>query len=153
MDNSENTVVTVENVLESYKEFSVPTEPAALGTNPKDRIGIKKVQLNLVPASSIIYQALAMQDGAAKYGAYNWRENRVISSIYIAAAIRHLQQWQDGEENASDSQKPHLGHALACIGIIVDALESGNLIDDRPLPGPASKLIERWEKLQKPAGS
>lgn len=117
-----------------------------LGTNPKDSIGIKKVQLNLVPPASLIYQALAMEDGAKKYGPYNWRENKVIASIYVAAAMRHLGAWYDSEELAKDSGKPHLGHALACIGIIVDAKETGNLVDDRPLPGAAAKLIERWEK-------
>lgn len=122
-------------------------ENKVLGTNPKDLLGIKKVQLNLVPASSTIYQALAMEDGAKKYGPYNWRDNKVIASIYIAAAMRHLQQWYDErEELASDSQKPHLGHALACIGIIVDAFETGNLVDDRPTPGAASRLIAKWEK-------
>jgi hypothetical protein len=122
------------------------TPAPALGTNPKDRLGAKKVNLNLVPASSIIYQALAMEDGAVKYGPFNWRENKVIASIYVAAAMRHIQQWQDGEELASDSKKPHLGHALACIGIIVDALETGNLVDDRPKAGAASQLIAKWER-------
>lgn len=120
-----------------------------LGTNPKDLLGIKKVQLNLVPASSIIYQALAMEDGSRKYGSFNWRSNKVIASIYVAAAMRHLLAWNDErEELAADSGKPHLGHALACIGIIVDALETGNLVDDRPLPGAAAKLIAKWEKKQ-----
>lgn len=117
-----------------------------LGTNPKDLLGIKKVRLSLVPPSSTIYQALAMEDGATKYGPYNWRANKVIASIYVDAAMRHINSWFDGEENADDSKKPHLGHALACLGIIVDALETGNLIDDRPLPGATSKLIERFKK-------
>lgn len=126
---------------------SKPAAPTqVLGTNPKDLIGVKKVQLNLVPPSSIIYQALAMEDGAKKYGPYNWRENKVIASIYVAAALRHLQAWYDGEEVAADSQKPHLAHALACLGIIVDAKETGNLVDDRPKPGAASQLIAKWEK-------
>lgn len=115
-------------------------------SNPKDLLGIKKPQLNLVPPSSIVYQALAMEDGAVKYGAYNWRENNVKASIYYAAAIRHLGEWFDGQTNADDSKKPHLGHALACIGIIVDALENGNLIDDRPKPGSMSKVIQNWKK-------
>lgn len=130
------------------KEKSLETSKP-LGTNPKDLLGIKKVQLNLVPPSSIIYQALAMEDGAVKYGPYNWRSNKVIASIYVAAAMRHLQAWFDGEECASDSKKPHLAHALACIGIIVDAKETGNLADDRPLPGAASKLIAEWEEKKK----
>lgn len=119
-------------------------------TNPKDLLGIKKVQLNLVPSSSKIYQALAMEDGAEKYGPYNWRSKKVRASIYVAAALRHLEAWHDSrEELAEDSQKPHLGHALACLGIIVDALETGNLVDDRPLPGAAAKLIKRYKKNDK----
>lgn len=120
-----------------------------LGTNPKDLLGMKKVRLSLVPPSSIIYQALAMEDGAKKYGPYNWRENAVIASIYVDAAMRHLQSWFDGEENAEDSKKPHLAHALACIGIIVDAKETGNLKDDRPLPGAAARLIAKLEAEKK----
>jgi len=132
--------------MEEEKKSNVaPT----LGTNPKDLLGIKKVQINLVPPSSVIYQALAMEDGAVKYGPYNWRANKVIASIYVAAAMRHLQAWYDGEENASDSKKPHLGHALACLGIIVDAKETGNLVDDRPLPGATSRLIAEWEQKKK----
>jgi hypothetical protein len=122
-------------------------QPACLApgsTNPKDALGIKKPNLFLIPPSSLVYQALAMQDGAVKYGPYNWRENSVSASIYIAAAMRHMASWVDGETNAADSGKPHLGHALACLGIIVDALETGNLVDDRPKVGAASKVISAW---------
>lgn len=92
-----------------------------------------------------------MEDGAVKYGPYNWRQNKVICSIYIDAAMRHLQQFMDGEECASDSKKPHLGHALACLGIIVDAKETGNLVDDRPTAGAASRLIAGLETAKKKA--
>jgi|ERR1035437_1396603 hypothetical protein len=124
-----------------------------LGTNPKDLLGAKKVNLHLVPASSIIYQALAMENGARRYGPYNWRENKVICTIYISAAMRHLQAFLDGEELAPDSLIPHLGHALASIGIIVDATETGNLVDDRPAPGAAAKLIAKWEKKPNETGN
>ena len=121
-----------------------------LGSNPKDLLGAKKAQLNLVPASSMIYQALAMENGAIKYGAYNWRSNKVVASIYVAACMRHLMAWYDsGEELAEDSGVPHLGHALACLGILVDASTGGNMIDDRPVPGATAKLIKQWEKKSK----
>jgi len=126
------------------------SDKETLGTNPKDLVGAKKVSLNLVPAASNIYQALAMEDGAVKYGPYNWRENKVIASIYVAACKRHLDAWYDeSEELAKDSRRPHLGHAIACLGIIIDAYETGNLVDDRPVPGAAAKLIEKWEKIKK----
>ncbi len=120
-----------------------------LGPNPKDILGMAKVSLSKIPPSAQIYEALAMMDGARKYGAYNWRENKVIASIYVDACKRHIDAWFDGESNAADSGIPHLGHARACLGIIVDALESGNLIDDRPLPGPAAALIKRYTQPSK----
>lgn len=131
------------NQSANVQSFLLPSQP--LGTNPKDLLGIKKVQLSLVPPSSIIYQALAMEDGARKYGPYNWRDNKVIVRIYIDAALRHLLAYLDGEECAPDSKKPHLAHALASIGIIVDAYETGNLVDNRPKPGCAARLISDLE--------
>lgn len=115
-----------------------------LGANPKDLLGMRKVPLSLVPPSSTIYQALAMKDGARKYDPYNWRSNKVVASIYVDACKRHLDAWFDGEGEADDSGVPHLGHALACIGIIVDAFESGNLIDNRPPAGPAARLLKKF---------
>jgi len=123
-----------------------------LGTNPKDLLGAKKINLHLVPPASIIYQALAMEDGAVKYGPYNWRGNKVVCTIYLDAAMRHILSFLDGEEFAADSKKPHLAHALACLGIIVDALETGNLVDDRPAAGAAAAIIARLEHLKKSGG-
>lgn len=118
--------------------------------NPKDKIGATKPSLSKVPESAIIYCALAMQNGAEKYGAYNWRDKKVTASIYIDALKRHIASWFDSrEDNASDSSVPHLGHAMACIAILIDALETDNLIDNRPKAGSASKLIERWTKTRK----
>lgn len=126
------------------------------GTNPKDLMGIKKVPfLSVIPSSSLIYEALAMQygayeapraDGVRGYGPYNWRDNKVIASIYVDACMRHIMDWVDGEANARDSKRPHLGHAKACLGILADAIESGNLIDDRPPAGPGPRLLEKWNR-------
>lgn len=114
--------------------------------NPKDAEGLKKTRLSLVPPSSTIYEALALEDGATKYGPYNWRKKKVIVSVYLDAAMRHIHQYLDGEFLAKDSKKPHLGHAKACLGIIIDAIETGNLIDDRPAPGNSPELLVRWVK-------
>lgn len=111
--------------------------------NPKDLIGVTKPNLALIPPAAMLHEAMAMGNGAEKYGAYNWRQKKVRAMIYIAAAQRHLASYLDGEEVASDSGVHHLGHARACLGIILDAMETGNLIDDRPTPGAAAALIER----------
>lgn len=117
-------------------------------TNPKDLVGLKKPRLSLVPPAGMVYAALAMANGADKYGPYNWREKKVQLMIYLEAAQRHILSFQDGEEIARDSGVPHLGHALACLLIIIDALETGNLVDNRPKAGPMADLIERYTKKE-----
>lgn len=105
----------------------------ALGSNPKDLLGSKKPSITKIPAIALIHESLAMMDGGGKYGPYNWRDNKVVASIYVDAAWRHINAWFEGEEEAEDSGCHHLGHARACLGILLDALETGNLVDDRPV--------------------
>ena len=111
--------------------------------NPKDLIGAQKLDLSLLPSAGILHGAHALQDGAAKYGPYNWREHKIQCMIYLAAAMRHLQAFQDGEDLAPDSEVHHLGHVIGCCSILLDALETGNLIDNRPKPGKAADIIAR----------
>ncbi len=135
--------------VDAYEHLADPT-------NPKDLLGVNKVpSLSVIPSASIIYEGLAMRygayeaprkDGVKGYGPYNWRDKEVKASIYVDAAIRHIMAWVDGETNAPDSKAPHLGHAKACLGILADAIETGNLKDDRPKPGNAAELLERWKR-------
>jgi hypothetical protein len=111
----------------------LPPASKALSTNPKDLVGVNKPSLSKVPAVAVAHESLAMMDGASKYGAYNWRDKAVKASIYVDACKRHLDLWFEGEEEAQDSKVHHLGHARACLGILLDAIETGNLIDDRPV--------------------
>lgn len=125
------------------------TAGAVLATdsgNPKDAIGALKPDPSLVPQAGILHEAMAFQDGATKYGAYNWREKKVKGRVYVAAAMRHLGQYLDGENFDPKSKVHHLGHARACLGIILDALETGNLIDNRPVAGAAPGMIRYFEK-------
>ena len=108
-------------------------ESKAETTNPKDLIGNTKVSITKLPQVAIVHGAMAMMDGAKKYGPYNWRAKKVVASIYIDAAMRHLAIWFEGQETASDSKVHHLGHAIACCAILLDAQATGNLVDDRPI--------------------
>lgn len=101
-------------------------------TNPKDLIGAKKLSMSVLPDVAVAHANHAMMDGARKYKAFNWRTKDVRATIYIEACRRHIAQWFDREETASDSGVHHLGHAIACLAILLDAQESGNLVDDRP---------------------
>jgi len=111
-------------------------------TNPKDIIGSDKMPLHLWPNTATMYGVLGLLDGMLKYGRTNWRVAGVRASIYYDAARRHLDAWFEGEENASDSGIHHLGHALACIAILVDAREASKLVDDRMYPAQYRKTID-----------
>ena len=112
-----------------------------LPPNPKQAYGDKKLNLSLVPPVSIAYEAMAFMEGARKYGPYNWRDKAVEAMTYIAALQRHVGQWLDGEEIDQESGDPHLAHAKACLGILIDAMTTGNLIDNRPKPGAMTKVL------------
>lgn len=118
----------------------------AEAANPKTLIGASKVNPSLVPPAGILHTAAAMMDGASKYGPYNWREKAVPMMTYIAAAQRHLMQLMDGENFDPISRVHHAGHAAACMMIILDAMDCGALIDDRPKPGGAGTLIRLFDK-------
>lgn len=100
-------------------------------SNPKDLIGCNKVPLHLWPESATVHGSLALLEGALKYGRTNWREYGVRSSIYIDACRRHMLRWFAGQDMDPDSGVHNLGHALACLAIIVDAETNGRLVDDR----------------------
>ena len=115
-------------------------------TNPKTKYGKAKPAIGLIPGPALLHIADAFGDGAQKYGPANWRVDPVSASTYINAALRHLYSWFDGEELAEDSGVHHLGHAAACLAIVLDAQAQGTLVDDRPNPGKTSELIKALTK-------
>lgn len=121
-------------------------EDESTGANPKDRAGSRKPPLHLIPAAAEIAESLVMGHGAAKYGPFNWRSEKVRATVYIAAARRHLAQWLDGDDDDRESGVSHLAHARASLGILLDAIATGNVIDDRPPAGVASEWIFKYTK-------
>ena len=114
--------------------------------NPKTAIGVTKVPLHLVPPSAKHYLALALADGARKYGPYNWRDHAISVSVYKAAAERHLDAFWDGENVAPDSGIHHIAHAMACCALLLDAFTLGKLNDDRPALGASPRLQAEYAK-------
>lgn len=113
-------------------------------TNPKDLIGATKPPLSLVPPTALVFLAKVMELGAKKYGPYNWRQNKVKTTIYIDAALRHLLSYFDGESADTESNMSHLAHVMACMAIVLDAEATGNLVDDRPTAGKTAELIREF---------
>lgn len=136
-------------------EVKLGPSPAS---NPKTLMGSKKVPLlSVMPLAALVHMADAMRfgafeapriDGTKGYGRYNWRDQPIEATVYIDAAVRHLLQWMDGEDAAADSKAHHLGHAMATIGILLDAIENNTVIDDRPKVRSAvvTKLLDKMKK-------
>lgn len=139
-----------------------PTRNATMSdpvsTNPKDAIGSHKLPLHLWPAEATALGCLSMLEGDEKYGRNNMiAGDGVICSIYVDAAMRHLQAFFSGEDFAPDVVDPetgeplmdHLGSVLACAAILVKARAHGKLIDDRdftPKPGAYRQFIDTITK-------
>lgn len=116
--------------------------------NPKTMLGVSKVPLHLVPPSAKHYLAMALADGARKYGPYNWREAPISISVYKAAFERHVDAFWDGEDLAEDSGVHHLAHAMACLALMLDSISLGTINDDRPPPGTAAQLQKDFVKTK-----
>ena len=121
--------------------LAVPTPDPA---NPKDVAGAKKPDVSLIPSSALLHEAKAMQNGADKYGPFNWRDRPIKMKSYLAAAMRHIQQLMDGEDFDPESGAHHAAHGRATLGIVLDAMENGTLIDDRPARGVAGEMIRHF---------
>jgi hypothetical protein len=98
---------------------------------------------HLWPPAATALGSLALLEGALKYGRGNWRPIGVRASIYYDACLRHLYAWFEGEDCAPDSGVHHLGHALACLAILIDADAAHSLTDDRAFPGGYHSALAR----------
>lgn len=98
-----------------------------------------KVDYSCVPWRVIHMLAQAMEEGAEKYGRFNYREDDIEARTYIAAICRHLfgdpttdtLGWVNGEDIDPDSDLPHLIKVMACCLLVEDARLHGKLIDNR----------------------
>jgi hypothetical protein len=120
--------------------------------NPKTLMGAQKPDPSVVPPISILHLATAMMNGANKYGPFNWRDKGISVRPYVAAALRHLLSYLDGEDFSADTIEAglpvhHLGHVMACCAILLDAESVGQLNDNRPgVAGKTGDAIEHYRE-------
>lgn len=113
-------------------------------TNPKDRLGIRKLPLSLIPGVALVYTALVFELGARKYGEFNWRNRKVRLRIYLEAQDRHRLALAAGQDLDPESGLPHEAHIIAGNMILLDARASGCLIDDRFEGDGAAALLDKF---------
>lgn len=97
--------------------------------------------------------AHALKDGADKYGEYNWRDYAIENGGYVAACMRHLQDYYAGEETAPDSGIHHIAHAMATLAILMDAIVRDYVVDTRPKPAPTTKMVNLDGSVGDPSGN
>lgn len=136
------------------------TEPAVTNmklTNPKDVVGSKKLSFAVLPWRVLTNVALAMLEGALKYGRHNYRAAGVRASVYFDAVVgRHITDWWEGTDIDPDSGLHHLDKAIAGLMVMRDSMLQGNFVDDRPphghiemavLNAKAAALHERYSHV------
>jgi hypothetical protein len=120
-------------------------------SNPKDSVGVKKVSMSTIPAGVLGELAVAMSEGALKYGRHNYREVGVRWSVYHDAAMRHLMAFEEGENDDVESNLSHLIKVMSCMTVLRDGMLRGNWVDDRPpkmQPGWINELNKKTVRLQ-----
>lgn len=62
---------------------------------------------------ALLEVAKVMAYGASKYGVGNWTKDGVTYNRYYAACMRHMLQWQSGEDLDSETSINHIAHAAS----------------------------------------
>lgn len=97
----------------------------------KNAIGdTNKPRLSLIPKEALWSMGRALSHGEIKYGTHNWREGIKISYL-LDAALRHIIQFNDGEDIDKDSNNHHLGNAMADLAMALELLHTNPELDDR----------------------
>lgn len=114
--------------------------------NPKEAAGSRKPAIwSVFPRWVSLSVGRVMSIGAAKYGAFNYRESSISASIYEDAMERHSQLWFDGEDNDAETGESHLASVIASCTLLMDAQATGKLNDNRQKTGLVRKKLDDLE--------
>ena len=89
-----------------------------------------KLPVNLLSTEALNQTAAVLKFGADKYHAHNWRDGFAWSRP-LAAAMRHIMAFNDGEDRDPESGLSHLAHAACCIMFLLEFEKTHPELDDR----------------------
>ncbi len=89
-----------------------------------------KLPVNLLSSEALLQTAAVLKFGADKYHAHNWRDGFAWSRP-LAAAMRHIMAYNDGEDKDPESGLSHLAHAACCIMFLLEFEKTHPELDDR----------------------
>jgi len=93
-------------------------EEVSANTGRKDDQG--KAMMELIPPKAEMELAQVLTFGAVKYGAWNWSMVDDPERRYLAAAMRHINAFRQGEVMDQESGRHHLAHAMCCLAFIIE---------------------------------
>ena len=89
-----------------------------------------KLPVNLLSSEALLQTAAVLKFGADKYSEHNWRQGFAWSRP-LAAAMRHIMAFNDGEDKDLESGLSHLAHAMCCIMFLLEFEKTHRELDDR----------------------
>lgn len=112
-----------QNIFKSAVKELTPTGTAL-------KFDTNKLPLNLLSTEAMNQTAAVLKFGAIKYAEHNWR-NGFQWSRPLAAAMRHITAFNDGENTDPESGLSHLAHAACCIMFLLEFEKTHQELDDR----------------------
>jgi hypothetical protein len=105
--------------------------PMNVRTSGAKKTDTGKRRFSLLPVQPLLDAIDVLEFGAKRYGDFNWQKGFEWTGIYNAAQ-RHMHAWLDGEDNADDSNLPHLAHAMVNMMFLLVFRNTHKEMDDRP---------------------
>lgn len=92
-----------------------------------------KVQMDLLPFESLEEVAKVLTFGVKKYGRFNWKKGISYSRL-IAAATRHIGQYNDGQDYDDETKTHHAANAACNLLFLIWMHNNRKDLDDRYKP-------------------
>ena len=89
-----------------------------------------KPRADLLDPKALLDIANVLTFGAAKYHEHNWRGGLAYSRL-LAATLRHIFAFMDGQDADEESGLPHIAHAATCCMMILNHMRDHPECDDR----------------------
>ena len=90
----------------------------------------EKPKLDLLPFRAINEIGVVLTYGAEKYDEHNWRSGFHYGRT-VAAALRHLFAWVNGQDFDPESGKLHIAHAACNLLFLLEMILTNTGTDDR----------------------
>jgi hypothetical protein len=88
-----------------------------------------KPQLDLLDPYALTVLTKVLMFGAKKYAPDNWRKGISYRRL-VAAAMRHMLSFMDGEDCDPETGLPHAGHAMCCRMFLIWTMKNRADLDD-----------------------